>query len=968
MMNRRLPPQPGEWIDRSRPLEYRFEGQSYIGYQGDVLTSALWANDVRMTGRSFKYHRPRGPYSLAGCDVNVMVENSKRTNIRGDSLPLVAGLDLHAVNTFGGLASDRLRITQRFSQFMPVGFYYKAFHTPRRLFPFYENQMRKVAGLGRINPTNVAEPTPKDYAFCDLCVIGAGPAGLSAAITAAEQGLQVLVVEELSRPGGSLAWQWTNDQVARAHLDRLLAQANALPNLEIRCSTQAAGCYADHWIALVDERRLTKLRAKTLLTASGCYEQPAVFGNNDLPGVMLGSATQRLLHLYAVKPFDRCTVLVANSDGYRVAINLHEAGVEVVAIVDLRPSGESSHWRQRVEREKIAIISNHAIYEAIPDKTGARVRGALIAPLDDRGQIQPDRSRKVECDGIVMSVGWTPTADLLYQAGGRFRYDDRLEQFVPSVLPPTVFAAGRVNGVFDLEDQLADGRRAGLAAASHLGRYSGALPDTPIHSGPAPSHAYPIFEHAKKKNFVELDEDLHLADFVNAHQEGYDNIELMKRYTTVGMGPSQGKLANMNAVRILARLNGRSIDETGTTTSRPFHHPVSFGHLAGRRFHPTRRTPIHDWHAKAGAKFVHVGAWLRPEYYVDGDKSREACILDQAQHVRKQVGLIDLGTLGKFQICGPDAAQFLERIYAGTFANQKIGKLRYAVACDESGVLYDEGVVPRLSEDCFYVTATTSGSAVFYRELQRWAVLWRMNVTLINLTGQFAAVNIAGPRSRDVLATLTDLKLTNDAFPFLAAREGMVAGVQAVLMRVGFVGELGYEIHTPAGYGLHVWSALMESGSAHGVRPFGTETQRLLRLEKGHLIVSQDTDALTTPYEADLGWAVSEDKPFFVGQRSLAICRKQPLTRKLVGIRFAKDHHGPLPEECHLIFEQDEIVGRVTSIAHRSTLGYALGMAFLRPDLAEPGRTVHIKLDNGKLVSAEVAALPFYDPDNRRQE
>ena len=967
-MNRRLPPQPGEWIDRSRPVAFQFEGQTYAGYAGDVLSSALWANDVRMTGRSFKYHRARGPYSLANCEVNVMVEDGRRTNMRGDSLPIVAGMDVRAVNTVGGLAKDRLRITERFSKLMPVGFYYKAFHTPRRLFPIYENQMRKVAGLGRINPTNVAEATPKDYAFCDLCVIGAGPAGLSGAIAAAGQGLQVLLVEELARPGGSLTWQWAGEPSARQQLEQLLTRAASLPNLEIRCGTQAAGWYADHWIALVDERRLTKLRARALLAASGCYEQPAVFGNNDLPGIMLGSAAQRLMRLYAVKPFDRCVVLAANSDGYHLAMDLHAAGVDVAAIVDLRSNVENSSWKQSVDRAKIRVLQGHAVYEAKPGASGNRVGSAVICPLNLESEPQLDVKETLECDGIAVSVGWCPTADLLYQAGGRFTYDHGVEQLVPQTLPASVFAAGRVNGVFELEDQLADGRRGGLAAAKHLGRYDGPLAEVPTHRGTAPSHAYPIFSHPKKKNFVELDEDLHLADFVNAHQEGYDNIELMKRYTTVGMGPSQGKLANMNAVRILARLNHRSINETGTTTSRPFHHPVSFGHLAGRRFHPVRRTPLHDWHTEAGAQFTHVGAWLRPEYYPAGSKSREDCILDEAQHVRRQLGLIDLGTLGKIEVCGPDAAAFLDRIYTGSFSNVKLGKLRYGIACDESGVIYDEGVVVRLAEDRFYVTATTSGSAVFYRELQRWAIVWGMKVTLLNLTGQLVAMNLAGPRSREVLEGLTDVPFTNDAFPFLEAREGNVAGVRALLMRVGFVGELGYEIHVPTGYGLHIWTALIDAGKKAGIRPFGVEAQRLLRLEKGHLIVSQDTDALTTPYEADLGWAVREDKPFFIGGRSLSVARKQPLTRRLVGIRFKDNYQGPLPEECHLIIHQNEIAGRVTSIAHRSTLGFALGMAFVRPDLAQPGQPVQIRLDDGKFANAEVANLPFYDPDNRRQE
>lgn len=959
----RLPPQPGEWIDRNRPVTFRFEGVSYQGYEGDVLSSALWASGVRLLGRSFKYHRPRGIYSLAGWDANVMVEDGTRTNIRGDSLAIRDGLDVRAVNTVGGLARDRLRFTEWFARFLPVGFYYKAFHTPRRLFPFYERQMRKVAGLGRINPTNRAETTPKQFDSCELLVIGAGPAGLCAAIAAAEQGVQVLLIDEQPHPGGSLTWQHAGTQELKELLDR----AAGLRNLELRSGTQAGGCYADNWIALFDEGRLTKLRARAVVVATGCIEQPAVFENNDLPGVMLGSAAQRLIHLYAVKPCERCVVLAGNSDGYSVALDLHTAGVKVAAIADLRPGGELGALRQRVAAAGIEVRPGHTVYEAIPGSGKTSITGAMLHPIDAQGDLAGSPVR-VPCDGVIMSVGWAPSGSILYQAGARFRYAAHVEQFIPATLPDGVFAAGRVNGVFDLPDQQTDGRHAGLEAARFLGRYNGSVSTMPVHAGPPPSHPYPIFAHKKKKNFIDLDEDIHLADLVNAHQEGYDSIELLKRYTTVGMGPTQGKLASMNAIRVLARLTGRSIDETGTTTSRPFHQPVSMAQLAGRRFHPVRRTPMHDWHVSAGAVFTHVGAWLRPEYYPVSGSQREDLILTEGQNVRQNVGLIDIGTLGKFEINGPDAATFLERVYTPRFAKLTPGRVTYAIACDESGVVIEDGLVARLAEDRFYVTATTTGAGPFFQEMQRWAILWHSDVVLVNATGNWSAMNLAGPRSREVLAGLTDVDLTPAAFPYLAAREGTVAGVRARLLRVGFVGELGYEIHVPAGQAAAVWTALMEAGRAHGIRPFGVEAQRLLRLEKGHLIIGQDTDALTNPFEVGLEWALGKNKPFFVVQRSLAIVKAQPLTRRLTGIVFPPGYTGVLPEECHLIFEGDEMVGRVTSIARRSTLGRPLGLAFLRPDLARPGNRVTIRAAHGTPVTAEVVALPFYDPDNARQQ
>lgn len=957
----RLDPQPLEWIDRARPIAFRFEGTDYSGFAGDVLTGALWANGVRLAGRSFKYHRPRGAYSLAAHDVNVMVEDARLTNLRGDLLPLRDGLDVRAVNTFGGLARDRMRVTGRFSRFMPVGFYYKAFHTPRRLFPWYERQIRKVAGLGSLRPGTLAEKTPKDYAWCDVLVVGAGPAGLSAAIAAAEHGLRVMLVDENARPGGSFCWQHAGNADARGQLRELLARVAALPNIELRTGTQAAGWYADHWVALVDERRLTKLRTRATIVAAGCFEQPAVFGNNDLPGVMLGSAAQRLIHQYAVKPFERCVVLAGNDDAVQVARDLQAAGVVVYFV---SPGRQDDRIAQR--SEGLPTFFDRTV-EVKPSADKTRVAGVRLAPLDANGRPRAGDYTDIPCDGLVMSVGWAPNVGLAYQAGGRFRYDDAVGQFVPKSLPESAFVAGRANGVFALADRLADGRRAGLAAAAHLGRYAGEVPTSPVHAGAPPSHPFPIWPHAKRKNFVDLDEDLHLADFENAQQEGYDNIELLKRYTTVGMGPSQGKLANMNAVRILARLNGRTIDETGTTTSRPFHQPVSLAHLAGRRFHPVRHTAMHAWHAEHGARFVHVGAWLRPEWYARGATPREDCILEEALAVRRGVGLIDVGTLGKIQVAGPDALAFLERVYAGRFARLTVGKLSYGLACDESGVIIDDGLVARLGEDRYYVTATTTGAAALYREMQRLAIVWQMNVALANLTGQLAGLNLAGPRSREVLAGLTDVDLSPQDFPFLGAREGLVAGVRAILMRVGFVGELGYEIHVPASCGLHVWTALAEAGRRFDLRPFGVEAQRLLRLEKGHVIVGQDTDALTHPYEIDAEWAVGKNKPFFVGQRSLQILKAQPLTRKLVGIVWPAGYAGPLPEECNLVFHNGDIAGRVTSIARRSTLGHPLGLAFVLPELAAPGTTLRIKLDDGREVEATVAKTPFYDPASARQ-
>ena len=967
-MNLRLPPQPGEWIDRSRPMAFRFEGRDYQGYFGDLISSALWANGVHMQGRSFKYHRPRGIYSLAGHDANAVFEDETRTNIRGDQVGLRSGMDLRAVNTRGGLDRDRLSIVDRFSKLMPVGFYYKAFHTPRWLFPRYEKQIRQIAGLGAIRAGRTAQLTPKGYGFCQLLVVGAGPSGLSAALAAADQGVDVLLVDEHAHLGGSLSWQSGGDEKSREVYQELVNLVQAHQRITVRTKTQVAGCYADLWVALVDDVRLTKLRAQAMVVASGVMEQPAVFGNNDLPGVMLASAAQRLIHLYAVKPWQQCVTLAANSDGYRAALDLHRAGISVAAVVDLRDDAGDCYFAAQVRQAGIRVLMGSMIYEAVPGAGKRSIRGAVVCPLGEDGCRRESQSQVIDCDGIAMSVGWAPAGAPLYQVGGKFSYDPTVEQLVPRELPRNVFAAGRVRGVFGLDDRLMDGRRAGLEAAQKLGHGSDELPAKISVVGPAPSHPYPIFRHTKKKNFVELDEDLHFIDLVNAHQEGFDNIELIKRYSTVGMGPSQGKIANMNAVRVLARLNGDSIDQTGTTTSRPFHQPVPFEYLAGRRFHPTRRTPMHRWHQKTQAEFIHAGSWLRPEYYANAGQDRETSILQEARHVREYAGLMDVSTLGKIEVAGPDAVTFLERIYTGRFAKQTTGKLRYVLACDEMGVVIDDGVAVRLSDNHFYVTATTSGAAAVYREMLRWALIWDLDVQLVDVTGHLAAMNLAGPQSREVLQKLTSVDVSPEGFPFLGVRRGEVAGVPASLMRVGFVGELGYEIHVPAGYAAHVWEEIMRAGASSKVRPFGVEAQRLLRLEKGHLIVGQDTDALTNPYEANMAWAVARKKQFFVGQRTLQILNERPLTRKLVGVKMAPGYRGPFPEESHLIIEQGEMIGRVTSFAPQSTLGYGLGLVFVHPDRSEAGTKVRICVDRGAEIEAEIAPTPFYDPDDLRQK
>jgi sarcosine oxidase subunit alpha len=972
MNERRLPEPFGRFVDRSQRHAFTFEGRAVEALGGDTVASALMAAGVTTLSRSFKYHRRRGVLTMAGQDGNTLVQLADEPNALADLVAASEGLAVGAQNYSGSLDNDRAALLERLAPFMPVGFYYKAFYKPKGAWKLWEGVVRRFTGLGRVNVEAAHGYYDKMYLFCEVAVIGGGPAGLSAAIEAAEAGAEVMLFDDQPALGGALNYarfDAAGERAGRAR-DELVGAAESHPRLKIYTGAVAEAIYDDNWLAVVHGNRLYKVRAGKVVLASGALEQPMVFRNNDLPGIMLGSAAQRLMRLYAVAPGRRAVVVTANDHGYGVALDLLDAGIEVAAVADLRAAPAptempaSSEMTDAAAASGLRVFAGHTVFEGLGRK---RVAGVRLAEITGDGECR-GASFTLECDVVCVSVGYAPMAALLCHAGAKLAYDEATATLRPDRIPSDLSVAGAVGGAHDLDAVMDEGRCAGWSAAAAGGFNGRAEPELPNHRGDiGVNHPWPIFPHPKGKEFVDFDEDLVIADIENAVADGFEELELLKRYSTSGMGPSQGRQSALATVRLAARARGRPAAEMGTTTVRPPALPETFGVLAGRSFNPERLTAAHHRHVEAGARMMVAGLWWRPAFYGPPER-RDECIEEEATAVRTNVGLIDVSTLGGIEVRGPDAPEFMNRMYTFAYKKQEVGRGRYALMTDPSGAIVDDGVACRFAEDHYYVTATTGGADGVYQNMLWYNAQWRLAVDISNVTAAWCGVNIAGPKSRHVLSRIAeDVDLSAEAFPYMGVRHGTVAGIPVRLLRVGFVGELGYEVHAPAAFGEALWDALMEAGKDAGIRPFGVEAQRLLRLEKGHIIIGQDTDGLTHPHEADMGWAVNAKKPFFIGKRAIEIQTQRPITRRLVGFTLA-DASDPLPEECHLTVRDGEIVGRVTSVVRSPALGRVIGLAYVAPNQTEIGSSFHIKGAGGRLIAAEVVPIPFYDPDNQRQD
>ncbi|NIF20406.1 sarcosine oxidase subunit alpha family protein [Candidatus Pantoea multigeneris] len=997
----------GGRINRSRPITFKFNNKELEGYEGDTLASALLANGVNIVNRSFKYSRPRGIVAAGAEEPNAVVqlgaaESEQVPNVRATQQALYAGLEARSTNGWPGVEIDLMSMVGKVGgRFMPPGFYYKTFMKPASMWMTYEKYIRKGAGLGRSPLERDADTYDHMNRHCDVLVIGAGPAGLAAALAAGKSGVRVIVADEQEEMGGSLldSRDTLGGKNSVHWVEETLQALAAMPNVLLLPRTTANGYHDQNFVTLVERRtehlaatsprengekpvrtRMHRVRAGRVVLATGAHERPLVYAGNDIPGNFVAGAISNYILRYGVVPGTKLVLSTSNDHAYRAALDWHDSGANVVAIVDARTAPEGTLVRE-ARAKGIRVITGSAVIES---QGSTRVRKVLVDRINLHNFTTQGQPITLECDTVASSGGYSPVIHLASHTGARPVWREDILGFVAGKVKGMLIVGG-ARGAYALGDVLSDGLEAGERAASDMGGNVVKV-DLPVSNQRHEGETLALYQvpHPKPtlrapKQFVDLQNDVTAASIELATREGFESIEHIKRYTVMGFGTDQGKLGNINGMAIAARCLGRTIADTGTTTFRPNYTPVAFGAITGRHaaelFDPIRYTALQQWHLDNGAEFEDVGQWKRPWYFPRNGENIHQAVARECRAVRSGVGILDASTLGKIDIQGPGAREFLERVYTNKWAKLPVGRVRYGLMCRDDGMVFDDGTTSCLSKNHFLMTTSTGNAA----RVLEWLELWQqtewpdLEVYFNSVTDHWATMSISGPKARQLLAEVCDIDLDREKFKFMDWKEGKVAGVPARVFRISFTGELAYEINVQANYALHVWKALFEHGAKYQLTPYGTETMHVLRAEKGFIIAGQDTDGSMTPEDLGMQWCVGYDKAFsWIGQRALTReDTKQKGRKQLVGL--LPKNPQVIPQEGAQIIATEQrtlpvpMLGHVTSSYYSTTLNRGFALAVVKNGHERMGETIFFTGSDGEIHQAEIVSTVFIDPKGERQ-